>query len=306
MTNKTNGTAAAMVLTLAASTAGVYAADTTANWLDNTISPVCNPIFFEDPRITSEVRPIYMDHLLPTTFYFNGGNVHLGGQIQVEALQLRYAVNDRLAIIATKDGYIEYQPDYNNGLPTLAHHYGFADVGLGLKYSLIDDPEEQLIITPGVTVTVPTGSTDVFQGYGGGEWNVFVSAEKGFDKFHLTGNAGLRLPDNFAEQTAQLHYSLQADYQVCQYFIPFFAANGYTILSDGNHNLLGVSLNTELYDLINSGSTDARGTTQFTVGGGFRSRLVKDVDVGVAYEAGVVDPVGVFDSRITVDVIWRF
>jgi hypothetical protein len=93
---------------------------------------------------------------------------------------------------------------------------------------------------------------------------------------------------------------------VCQYFIPFFAANGYTILSDGNHNLLGVSLNTELYDLINSGSEDARGTTQFTVGGGFRSRLVKDVDVGVAYEAGVVDPVGVFDSRITADVIWRF
>jgi len=33
---------------------------------------------------------------------------------------------------------------------------------------------------------------------------------------------------------------------------------------------------------------------------------VKNVDIGASYEAGVVDPVGIFDSRVTVDVIWRF
>jgi len=291
-----------MALALAASTSGLYGADTAATtWLDNTISPVANPIFFEDPRITSEVRPIYMYHFLPTTIDYYGGKAALGGQVQVMAVQLRYAVNDRLAIISTKDGYIEFQPDH-----TLAHHYGFADVAAGLKYALISDPDAQLIVTPGFTIILPTGSTDVYQGYGGAEWNIFLSAEKGFNNFHITGNAGFRLPDNFAEQTAQLHYSLQLDYYANQYFIPFFAANGYTILSDGNRNLIqGVPLNTELYDLINSGSTEARGTTQFTVGGGVRSRLVKNVDVGVSYEAGVVDPVGIFDSR-TADVIWRF
>jgi hypothetical protein len=243
-----------------------------------------------------------MYHFLPTTIDYYGGKAALGGQVQVMAVQLRYAVNDRLAIISTKDGYIEFQPDH-----TLAHHYGFADVAAGLKYALISDPDAQLIVTPGFTIILPTGSTDVYQGYGGAEWNIFLSAEKGFNNFHITGNAGFRLPDNFAEQTAQLHYSLQLDYYANQYFIPFFAANGYTILSDGNRNLIqGVPLNTELYDLINSGSTEARGTTQFTVGGGVRSRLVKNVDVGVSYEAGVVDPVGIFDSRITADVIWRF
>ena len=298
---KLNTTTAAMAVSLAASMAGVYGADATASWLDNTISPVSNPIFFEDPRITSEVRPVYMYHSLPNTFYFKGGKVPLGGDVQVMALQIRYALTDKLALIATKDGYIEFQPD-----KTLAHHYGFADVAAGLKYALVQDEENQVAITPGFTVTLPTGSTDVFQGYGAGEWNLFVSAEKGWDKFHLTGNAGFRLPDNFAEETAQLHYSLQADYYLHQYFIPFFAANGYTILSNGSANRIGVPLNTELYDLINAGSTEARGTTQFTVGGGFRSRIIQNVDVGVAYEAGVVDPVGIFDSRITADVVWRF
>lgn len=295
-----------MALALAASTAGVYAADTSASWLDNTISPVANPIYFEDAKINSEVHPVYMFHTLPDTFYFQGGHVPLGGDVQVIALQARYAINDRLAFIATKDGYIEFQPEHNNGLKTLDHHYGFADVAAGLKYALIDDRDDQFLLTPGFTITLPVGSTDVYQGYGGGEWNGFVSAEKGWNDFHVLANLGFDVPDNFAEQTAQMHYSLQADYYLCQYFIPFFAANGYTVLSDGTRNILGVPLNTEMYDLIDSGSTEARGTTQFTVGGGARARLCKNMDLGVAYEAGVVDPVGIFESRVTADVVFRF
>jgi hypothetical protein len=43
-----------------------------------------------------------------------------------------------------------------------------------------------------------------------------------------------------------------------------------------------------------------------TVGGGARSRILKNLDVGFAYEVGVVNPVGIFESRVTADVIWRF
>lgn len=295
------GQTGAAALVLAAGTAAVNGADNTG-WLDNTISPVANPIYFEDAKITSEVRPVYMYHMLPDTFDFAGGKVPLGGQVQVMALQVRYALTDRLAIIATKDGYIQFQPDH-----TLANKYGWGDIAAGLKYALVDDQDNQLLVTPGFTVTVPTGSTDVWQGRGSGEENVFLSAEKGFDKFHASANVGVRVPNDFSQNTAQLHYSLQLDYYVCQYFIPFVALNGNTILSDGNQKLLGVvPLNTEGYDLINFGSTQASGTTQLTLGGGFRTRIVKNVDIGASYEAGVVDPVGIFDSRVTVDVIWRF
>ena len=303
---KINTTASAMALTLAASTAGVYGADVSASWLDNTISPVSNPIYFEDPNITSEVRPVYMYHALPNTFHFYGGSVPLGGDVQVFALQARYAFTDRLALIATKDGYIEFQPKHSNGLDTLNHHYGFADIAAGLKYQLIKDDQNQFILTPGFTITLPTGNSEVYQGNGSGVWNLFASAEKGWDKFHLTGNVGFNIPNNFADNTAQLHYSAQADYYLNQYLIPFFAVNGYTILSNGDENRLGVPLNTELYDLINSGSTEAKGTTQLTIGGGARSRILKNLDVGVSYEVGVVNPVGIFESRVTADLIWRF
>ena len=286
----------------AALAARATAADTNqVSWLDNTISPVANPLFFEDPKVTSEVRPVYMYHSLPNTFYFSGGHVPLGGQVQVTALQLRYALTDRLGLIATKDGYIQFQPKH-----TLGHGYGWADLAAGLKYELIQDEKNQFILTPGFTITVPTGGRDVYQGNGSGVWNLFASAEKGFDQLHFTGNAGFNIPNNFGDNTAQMHYSLQADYYVCQYFIPFVVGNGYTILSNGNRNLLPVPLNTEGYDLINFGSKDASGTTQFSVGGGARSRLVKNVDVGVSYEVGVGNSIGIFQSRVTADLIWRF
>ncbi len=275
-----------------------------SDWKAGLISPVANPIYFEDPRVTSELRPIFMQHWLPERFDFNGGSVALDGEVRVYALQIRYALTEKLGLIATKDGYIEFKP---KGALANNHSYGFADLAAGLKYTLVDDAENQLLITPGFTITLPTGDDEVFQGDGDGEWNLFVSAAKGYDAFHVMGNLGFRIPNNFDDQTAQAHYSLQLDYRTCDYFIPFVVLNGWTILSEGNDRLLGaVPLNTEMYDLINFGSTDAGGRTQITLGAGFRSQLTKDVDLGVAYEAGVTSLQGIFDSRLTVDMILRF
>lgn len=280
-----------------------------SDWKAGLISPVANPIYFEDPRITSEVRPIFMQHWLPSQFDFHGGTAPLDGEVRVYALQLRYALTERLAFIATKDGYIEFKPE---GVLAADHAYGFADLAFGFKYALVDSGEHQLLLTPGLTLTIPTGSDDVFQGDGSGEWNLFVSAAKGFNDLHLLGNLGFRIPNNFSEQTAQAHYSLQVDYRVHNLFVPFVCLNGYTMLTEGDdllpvaHGAAVVPLNTEMYDLINYGSSEVAGTTQIVLGGGFRSELTKDLSVGVAYEVGTSTRVGIFDSRLTIDSILRF
>jgi hypothetical protein len=272
------------------------------DWKDKLISPVANPILFEDPRITSDVRPFFMYHWLPSKFDFDGGSVPLDGSVRVFAVQLRYALTEKLGLIATKDGYIEFKPDN-----TLDHSYGFANLAAGLKYAAYEDAERQLLITPGFTFEIPTGDDEVFQGEGDGELNVFVSGAKGWDNWHLMANVGTRIPMDANEQTWQLHYSLQLDYYVSRYFIPFAVFNGYTVLSEGDTKLLGaVDLNTEMYDLINFGSTKAKGESMLTIGGGFRSRFCESIEMGVSYEAGVSDPEGIFDTRLTVDLIWRF
>lgn len=269
---------------------------------DRWISPVTNPIYFEDPRITTEVRPVFLYQKLPDTFHAPGLSLPLGGDLQVYAVQARVALSDRLALIATKDGYININPSN-----TISSQGGWANIAAGLKYALVDDEAAQLRITPGVTFELPTGNLDNLQGYGSGEWNPFVSAAKGFGDFHITGNIGARIPNDTKKQTTQLHYSLQLDHYVCRYFIPFITATGHTVLDNGNQKLAGaVDLNTELNDLINFGSTRAKNTTQISVGAGFRSKLTTNVDFGFAYEIPATHPIGIFERRITADLIWRF
>lgn len=271
-------------------TVGLAATAVAQDWTAKAIAPVANPIYFESPLAQSEVRPIFIHHNLDDGFVG-------GGSVNVYAVQLRYAVNDRLAIIATKDGYID------TDTPGIGDRDGFADLAAGVKYAIYKDDEKQVVITPGVTVSLPTGNSDVFQGDGSGVVNAFVSAIKGWDNLHLTGNVGVQVPFDGDKDTSNLHYSLMLDYYTCQWFIPFVAFNAFTTLSDG----AGLGITTEGFDLINFGSANASGSTQGAIGFGFRSRLLDNLDLGFAYETGIIeDGADIFDDRITVDVAWRF
>lgn len=142
----------------------------------------------------------------------------------------------------------------------------------------------------------------MFQGRGDGEWNLFVSAAKGFGDFHLQSNIGLRIPHDGDEQSTVFHFSVMADYYVCQWFIPFIAANGFTVVSEGNN----LPITSEGYDVINFGASQADGVTQMTLGGGFRSRITANLDFGIAYEKAVINPEGLTDDRVTADLCVRF
>ena len=263
---------------------------TAVDWKENTISPVANPIFAEDPVIHTEVRPIFAYHRIDGDFATGRGDAEL------YALQVRFALTNRLAFIANQDGY------FNINLKNGANLHGWMDVAAGFKYALIDDVADQFILTPGFTFHIPTGSKQVFQGRGDGEWNLFVSAEKGFGDFHLQTNVGFRIPNNSDTQSNIFHFSAMADYKVCDYFIPFVVANGFTVVGAGKN----IGLNSEGYDVINFGSSNAGGVTQMTLGGGFRSRITKHIDLGLAYEKAVLKPYGLTDDRFTFDVSIRF
>lgn len=271
-------------------TIGLAATAVAQDWTAQAIAPVTNPIFFESPLAQSEVRPIFMHHRLDSGFVG-------GGSVNVYAVQLRYAVNDRLAIIATKDGFIE------TDTPGIGNRDGWGDLAAGLKYAIYKDDEKQTVVTPGVTVSIPTGSMEVFQGDGSGVINAFISATKGWDSLHLTGNIGVQVPLDSDKDNSNLHYSVMLDYYTCKWFIPFVAFNAFTTLSDG----AGLGINSDGFDLINFGSSAASGTTQGAIGFGFRSRLIENLDLGFAYEVGVIDDGDdIYKDRFTVDLVWRF
>lgn len=254
------------------------------------ISPVSNPLYFEDAAIATEIRPIFIQHYIPSSFITGGGDV------RVYAVQLRYAVNERLAIIATKDGFIEFNPKL------LPHQDGWADLGAGVKYALVRDPEKRLLVTPGVKLEFPTGSQRVFQGNGSGVWDVFASVAKGWGKWEAQCNLGVTIPNDFDANTSVAHYSAQFGYDACRWFKPFVSANAFTVLTNGK----GLPLNTEGSDLINFGSSNAQGQTQAMLGGGFRCGLTEKLELGVSAETSIGNPKGLFDKRVIVDLSYRF
>ncbi len=284
------------------------------DWREFTISPVSNPIFFEDPRIRTEARVIFLYNRVSDDFGLNlgGTRVNLGGaDIYAYGAQLRYAVTPRLAIIATNDVGISFRPD--NPIPGTAftNADGYSDLDVGLKYALIDDPAHEFLFTPILTYAIPTGGRNVFQGDNSGIFDVAFSTEKGFGMFHLIGNAGVRIPVDTDRNSTSLHYSLHADYYLNRFFIPLVEFNGWTVLDSprGNKGPLAAfdtALNTEGADLINFGSTGLETSTQAAIGVGFRSKLCKYVDFGVIYEHTVTSPEGAFEQRVTTDLIIHF
>ena len=162
----------AAVITLAVSTL-VPCSSAFADRLSEMISPITNPVNFEDPRINSELRPFFMHHEIHDKF------VTQGGDVQLYALQARLKLDDDWAFIATKDGFIDFNPK-----AVLPKETGFANVTVGGKYAFYQDPEAGEIATAGLRYEIPMGNTDVLMGRGDGFFNPFFSGAMALGDFN--------------------------------------------------------------------------------------------------------------------------
>lgn len=257
--------------------------------LNAMISPVTNPINFEDPRIQTEIRPIYAYHKLSEDFVTGGGDV------RVIAAQARLAITDDLAFIATKDGYFDINAD-----EVLDDSNGAANLEAGFKYALLQDHAKGQIITGGLRYQLATGSPDVFQGQGDGIITPLISAATNVEGFNIITSTELRLAlDN--DDSTFWDLSAHLDRPIGKLF-PLVELNMYHVVDAGGR----IGLEGEGADVINFGSSLADGTTVVTMGMGARYRVCENFDLGAAYETALTDGDDVFDWRITTDAIIRF
>ena len=132
------------------------------------IPSVSNPLFNESPYITTELRPILLRNEIPADF------VTAGGTIDIAALEIRVALNDRWGIIASKDGYVDMKFD-----AVLPDEHGAANVSLGVKYAAYSNPKTNRIVSVGVEYEGPVGHLQTgridLQGAGDGFIDYFVT-----------------------------------------------------------------------------------------------------------------------------------
>lgn len=274
--------------------------------------PISNPTLFDLALPGTNVHPIFIYHGLPNRVSLaNGTSAELGGDVQVYALQFEIGINDRLSIVATKDGYVDMNYD-----ETFDDQSGFANLGAGLKYAFLLDPASRTALSGTMTFELPTGNSDVFQGEGDGSVNLILNGLKLVDAWQFAGSAGLQIPFS-DEQSTSSFISMHASYEVNPWFIPLVEVNWFHVLDagDGNGNFpaylngtLPANLNFEGGDVFNLGSVNSTQNRDFvTAALGFRSRINDSIDVGAAYEIPLTnDENSLMSERVTVDLIWKF
>lgn len=264
--------------------------------VESMISPAFHPVTFEDPRNLSELRFIYAYHEIDDEFVTEGGDV------QIYALQARFKLTDELSFIATKDGYVDFNPN-----ATLPKKSGWADVAAGLKYTFFQDDAAGQVASFQLRYTLPTGNGRVFQGNGDGDLHPSVSAAFALsDEVTLMAGTGLRIPmDNdysmFWDADAQIDYRIDTD---AGSFYPLAGISLVHVVDDGNQ----LPIADEGQDFFNFGASDAAGESIVLGALGLRYRPIQNVDIGAAYQAPFNDGKGsrIVDYRWTFDVIYRF
>jgi len=276
--------------------------------------PITNPTLFDLAVPKTNVHAIAMFHSLPDQVAIvGGGTLPMGGDVEVYALQFEIALNERLSIVATKDGYVRFDPD---ATPPWQKQSGFANLAAGLKYAFILDPDAGRAVSGTVTFELPTGNRDVFQGEGDGMVNLIVSGLQMMGPWQFAGGAGLHLPFS-SQQSTKSWVSMHASYEVTPWFIPLVELSWFHVLDPGDGTPAFFSqaggavpgaAAVEGGDLLNFGALNSRDNRDFVSAAvGFRSRITPSVDLGVAYEVPLTsERKGIMEDRLTLDVVWRF
>jgi hypothetical protein len=274
------------------------------NSFDRFIKPLSNPVYLDDPRNETYVHIVHVLQNLPSRVHTELGSLPLNGRLNLTALRITYAINERFSLIAGKDGYIDFDPD-----STLKNASGWGDIQAGAKYAIIHDPDDEFILSGKLMFEFSQGSREVFQGNGDGHISPSLSFLKGIDKLQLVGTLGGILPFNHNQESTLLYNAWHASYALTEKFRPLVEVNHFAVMREGNRDELVASIaKFEGGDVINLGSQSGKKHRHFvSMAWGFRYRCMDYMDMGIAYEYPLSGKHnGLMDNRTTFDLVFHF
>ncbi len=258
---------------------------------DDFVMPVGMPIQFEDPFITTDIRPFYIYHSIPNRSALRGG------QVQVLAAQVRIALSKRLALIATKDGYSWFDSHIT------AAGDGWNDISLGLKYALHVDQANQYMVSTGIRWEWVNGSRDALQGGENHELSPFISVAKGWKKWHFLGALTGRIATNRSAGNSSIVWNMHLDYELTETFRPLIEFHGIHWLTNADE----LPTRVDYLDVGSLGASNVAGRDFFSAGLGFRWQATKNYSVGLTYEFPLESASqNLQDHRVTLNTVLSF
>jgi hypothetical protein len=259
---------------------------------DGFIGPITNPILSKDPRSTTEARLLFINNQIDPANPLGSGN------FQAYAMQVRLALTDRLTFIADKDGYASIHP---RGGPSQS---GFLNLGAGLRYLFVRDPENQFLWSGGFMYEIPSGEANAFSGHGSGTISAFTTIGKEFaNKVHFVGTTGYQFGVDGANNSDFFFTSLHVDKSFGKFY-PLAELNWFHYSGGGNRGLpraLG-----EGDGLLNLGTSGVAGNDLVTGALGAKYRFNTRAEIGAAWEVPLSNRHDLLNNRLTIDFILRY
>jgi len=265
------------------------------------VAAITNPFLNESPYITSEIRPLYMYTRIPDSFSLsNGGSIHVG------AVQLRYAIDERLGVIITKNGYADVNFD-----SLFPDDSGALNIAAGIKYALIAESERSTYFTVGGRYEMPTGSIRSgqirLQGGGDGMLDLFASfGSQVGEKTGFQSSAGFNLALDPDHDSSFFHSAFHVDHEVIDRLFAVIEGSLLSTIDEGQRTPANPDAQLgsfEGYDLFNFGNRNSG--TLATLGLGARYRLSDHFQLGAAYEIPIGSRKDIINYRLITDLVYE-
>ena len=155
---------------------------------------------------------------------------------------------------------------------------GFLNLGGFAQYTLIEDVPDQFLMTAGVRLAVPSGSTEIFQGRGPALLAPYLTVGKEVGNFHLLATTGYQFPARTGSDEAKLFYlNVHVDRQCFGWLYPLVEVNW-------TNQTSSVDLNLETRcGFIDFGNFDSTGNV-VTLAVGANAVLIRNrLEIGAVY-----------------------
>ncbi|HMP17660.1 MAG TPA: hypothetical protein PKD72_11595 [Gemmatales bacterium] len=256
------------------------------------IGPSSNPWLAKDPRSLTEARLLGVLNWTPAEHAWDSN------LSQMYLLQGRLALNKQWSVFLDKFGY-SFLDRGSSGTVD-----GWNNLGIGTKYVLIRDVENQFLLSAALQYEAPTGEASVYQRPSDGSITSILTAGKElFCFWHVLGNLGVRAPLS-NESSTLLFSQLHLDYEIAGWLHPLVELNYYRILSEGrgvypsSFGQGDAFLDWSVPGTLNSDLV--------TIAAGFRAKCNRSMEFGVTYERPLSETPRLIEHRVIAELILRY
>jgi hypothetical protein len=251
------------------------------NWLSNPLQNI-------DPRAVTAIYPLFGSEWISSSPPIPNADAQVYGPAITVALSDRFSMGVNqggYAVAQTSKNPIERKRLFNldllgrfTNIEVGGEHQGFLNIGGFFQYTLIEDVENQFLLTAGLRWLAPCGSYEMFQGHGPAELAPYVTVGKEVGKFHVLAVLGYQFPAGPGDDNTQEFYAnIHIDRQVCGWLYPMVEFNSLYHTKSVNFGL-----NTR-EGFIDFGNFDTEGNI-VTFAAGVNAVLVPEhVEIGAFY-----------------------